>query len=164
MISTVISVSQLEVQAPPGNTVGYVVQQWHPISPKFIVYDENREPILKIHGPFCGWSCLPDVDFEVKGLSENKHQEQPNKFVKAEFDAGSSAPGLPPRAAFLKILVPFALRRETGNVFPIKEGRGVDDVEKKPPTGAHGMVVQCDHCSVVELVLLGLSCDGDVGQ
>ncbi|KAG7260972.1 hypothetical protein CRUP_032329 [Coryphaenoides rupestris] len=54
----------LEVQAPPGNTVGYVVQQWHPFSPKFIVQNENREPVLKIHGPFCGWSCLPDVDFE----------------------------------------------------------------------------------------------------
>ena len=56
---------QLEVQAPPGNTVGYVLQQWHPFSPKFIVQNENREPVLKINGPFCGWSCLPDVDFEV---------------------------------------------------------------------------------------------------
>lgn len=56
---------QLEVQSPPGNTVGYVTQQWHPFSPKFIVANEHLEPVLKIHGPFCGWSCLPDVDFEV---------------------------------------------------------------------------------------------------
>lgn len=57
---------QLEVQAPPGNPVGYILQQWHPFSPKFIVANEHNEPVLKIHGPFCGWSCLPDVDFEVR--------------------------------------------------------------------------------------------------
>nr|XP_020457905.1 phospholipid scramblase 2-like isoform X1 [Monopterus albus] len=55
---------ELEVQAPPGNIVGYIIQQWHPLSPKFIVANEHNEPVLKIHGPFCGWSCLPDVDFE----------------------------------------------------------------------------------------------------
>lgn len=66
------SLTQLEVQAPPGNTVGYVVQQWHPFSPKFIVANEHSEPVLKIHGPFCGWSCLPDVDFEV-GLSKHRN-------------------------------------------------------------------------------------------
>ncbi|KAI4806523.1 hypothetical protein KUCAC02_017343, partial [Chaenocephalus aceratus] len=61
---------ELEVQSPPGNTVGYVRQQWHPFSPKFIVSDENNEPVLKIHGPFCGWSCLPDVDFEILTMDE----------------------------------------------------------------------------------------------
>uniref|UniRef100_A0A3B5LV69 Phospholipid scramblase n=1 Tax=Xiphophorus couchianus TaxID=32473 RepID=A0A3B5LV69_9TELE len=61
---------ELEVQAPPGNTVGYVIQQWHPLSPKFIVANEHNEPVLKIHGPFCGWSCLPDVDFEILTMDE----------------------------------------------------------------------------------------------
>ncbi|XP_070409464.1 phospholipid scramblase 1 isoform X2 [Nothobranchius furzeri] len=61
---------ELEVQAPPGNTVGYVRQQWHPLSPKFIVENENNEPVLKINGPFCGWSCLPDVDFEILTMDE----------------------------------------------------------------------------------------------
>lgn len=56
---------QLEVQAPPGNTVGYVLQQWHPFIPKFIIENEHHQPVLKLQGPFCGWSCLPDVDFEV---------------------------------------------------------------------------------------------------
>ncbi|KAG9331831.1 hypothetical protein JZ751_016914 [Albula glossodonta] len=63
---------ELEVQAPPGNTVGYVLQQWHPFLPKFIIENEQREPVLKLQGPFCGWSCLPDVDFEV---SLGKHAE-----------------------------------------------------------------------------------------
>uniref|UniRef100_A0A8D3BXU0 Phospholipid scramblase n=2 Tax=Scophthalmus maximus TaxID=52904 RepID=A0A8D3BXU0_SCOMX len=61
---------ELEVQSPPGNTVGYVVQQWHPFSPKFLVANEHCEPVLKIHGPFCGWSCLPDVDFEILTMDE----------------------------------------------------------------------------------------------
>ncbi|KAI2649257.1 Phospholipid scramblase 1 [Labeo rohita] len=51
----------LEVQAPPGNTVGYVVQQWHPFFPKFTIENEHREAVLKLQGPFCGWSCLPDI-------------------------------------------------------------------------------------------------------
>ncbi|KAK7881797.1 hypothetical protein WMY93_030206 [Mugilogobius chulae] len=61
---------ELEVQAPPGNTVGYITQQWHPISPKFTVENELKEPVLRIHGPFCGWSCLPDVDFEIITMDE----------------------------------------------------------------------------------------------
>ncbi|XP_028290306.1 phospholipid scramblase 2 [Gouania willdenowi] len=61
---------ELEVQAPPGNTVGYLTQQWHPLSPKFIVSNENKEQVLKINGPFCGWSCLPDVDFEILTMDE----------------------------------------------------------------------------------------------
>ncbi|XP_067234375.1 phospholipid scramblase 2 isoform X4 [Chanodichthys erythropterus] len=56
---------ELEIQAPPGNTVGYVLQQWHPFLPKFTIQNEHREPVLKLQGPFCGWSCLPDVDFEA---------------------------------------------------------------------------------------------------
>uniref|UniRef100_A0A3B3D517 Phospholipid scramblase n=1 Tax=Oryzias melastigma TaxID=30732 RepID=A0A3B3D517_ORYME len=62
--------TQLEVQSPPGNTVGYVIQQWHPFFPKFMVANEHHEPVLKIHGPFCGWSCLPDVDFEILTMDE----------------------------------------------------------------------------------------------
>ncbi|XP_036073344.1 phospholipid scramblase 1 isoform X3 [Oryzias melastigma] len=61
---------ELEVQSPPGNTVGYVIQQWHPFFPKFMVANEHHEPVLKIHGPFCGWSCLPDVDFEILTMDE----------------------------------------------------------------------------------------------
>uniref|UniRef100_A0A8C2FYN4 Phospholipid scramblase n=1 Tax=Cyprinus carpio TaxID=7962 RepID=A0A8C2FYN4_CYPCA len=61
---------ELEIQAPPGNTVGYVLQQWHPFLPKFTIENEHREPVLKLQGPFCGWSCLPDVDFEILTMDE----------------------------------------------------------------------------------------------
>ncbi|XP_061096927.1 phospholipid scramblase 1 isoform X1 [Conger conger] len=61
---------ELEVQSPPGNTVGYITQQWHPFVPKFIIQNEKWEPVLKIHGPFCGWNCLPDIDFEIMTMDE----------------------------------------------------------------------------------------------
>lgn len=53
--------------------MGYVFQQWHPFSPKFLIANEHNEPVLKIHGPFCGWSCLPDVDFEVTVVQPDAH-------------------------------------------------------------------------------------------
>uniref|UniRef100_A0A8C4SUG7 Phospholipid scramblase n=1 Tax=Erpetoichthys calabaricus TaxID=27687 RepID=A0A8C4SUG7_ERPCA len=37
----------LEVHAPPGTPIGYVVQNWHPFIPKFTIQNENREPVLK---------------------------------------------------------------------------------------------------------------------
>uniref|UniRef100_A0A671QD72 Phospholipid scramblase n=1 Tax=Sinocyclocheilus anshuiensis TaxID=1608454 RepID=A0A671QD72_9TELE len=50
--------------------LGYVLQQWHPFLPKFTIENEHREPVLKLQGPFCGWSCLPDVDFEILTMDE----------------------------------------------------------------------------------------------
>uniref|UniRef100_A0A3B1JDW4 Phospholipid scramblase n=1 Tax=Astyanax mexicanus TaxID=7994 RepID=A0A3B1JDW4_ASTMX len=61
---------ELEVQSPPGNIVGYVLQEWHPFLPKFTIKNEHREPVLKLQGPFCGWSCLPDVDFEIMTMDD----------------------------------------------------------------------------------------------
>ncbi|KAJ8376051.1 hypothetical protein SKAU_G00066310 [Synaphobranchus kaupii] len=63
-------VQELEVEAPPGNTVGYILQQWHPFMPKFIIQNENREPVLKLKGPFCGWKCLTDIDFKILTMDE----------------------------------------------------------------------------------------------
>ncbi|XP_036410767.1 phospholipid scramblase 1-like [Megalops cyprinoides] len=61
---------ELEVQSPPGNPVGYVVQDWHPYLPKFTIQNERKEPVLKIVGPFCDCKCFSDVNFEVKSLDE----------------------------------------------------------------------------------------------
>ncbi|XP_071761572.2 phospholipid scramblase 2-like [Centroberyx gerrardi] len=62
---------ELEVQNPPGNPVGYVVQNWHPVLPKFTVLNERREPQLKIKGPCCSCNCMSDVTFEVMSLDES---------------------------------------------------------------------------------------------
>ncbi|XP_064408720.1 phospholipid scramblase 1-like [Latimeria chalumnae] len=61
---------ELEVQAPPGIPVGYVVQEWHPCLPKFTIQNERREAVLKIVGPCITCSCFNDVHFKVKSLDE----------------------------------------------------------------------------------------------
>ncbi|XP_066537555.1 phospholipid scramblase 1-like [Hoplias malabaricus] len=61
---------ELEVQAPPGNPIGYVIQNWHLFLPKFTIQNEQREGVLKIKGPFCACKCCADVNFEVLSLDE----------------------------------------------------------------------------------------------
>ncbi|XP_048883404.1 phospholipid scramblase 3b isoform X1 [Brienomyrus brachyistius] len=58
---------ELEVQAPPGTTIGYVVQDWHPCLPKFSILGPSRETILKLDGPCCACNCCGDINFELKG-------------------------------------------------------------------------------------------------
>uniref|UniRef100_H2ZS00 Phospholipid scramblase n=1 Tax=Latimeria chalumnae TaxID=7897 RepID=H2ZS00_LATCH len=58
----------LEVQAPPGIPIGYVVQEWHPWLPMFTIQDERRVAVLKIVGPCNTCSYFSDVDFKVKAL------------------------------------------------------------------------------------------------
>ncbi|XP_061490457.1 phospholipid scramblase family member 5 isoform X2 [Rhineura floridana] len=60
---------ELEVQSPPGTTVGYVVQKWDPLLPKFTIRNESNEDVLKIIGPCATCGCFGDVDFEVKSLN-----------------------------------------------------------------------------------------------
>ncbi|KAG8580880.1 hypothetical protein GDO81_007458 [Engystomops pustulosus] len=62
---------KLEVQAPPGNVVGYVKQNWHPCLPKFTIQNDREEDILKLHGPCIPCSCCSDVNFELKSLDES---------------------------------------------------------------------------------------------
>ncbi|XP_053565982.1 phospholipid scramblase 2 [Bombina bombina] len=61
---------KLEVEAPPGNPIGYVVQNWHPCLPKFTIQNEKGENVLKIRGPCIPCSCCSDVNFEIKTLDE----------------------------------------------------------------------------------------------
>ncbi|KAM4695260.1 phospholipid scramblase 1-like [Discoglossus pictus] len=61
---------KLEVQAPPGTPIGYVIQNWHPILPKFTIQNERGESVLKIVGPCVPCRCCADVNFEVKSLDE----------------------------------------------------------------------------------------------
>ncbi|KAM4687194.1 phospholipid scramblase 2-like [Rhinophrynus dorsalis] len=63
---------ELEVQSPPGHTVGYVVQTWHPFVPKYLLMTETRDPVLKVVGPCIMSSCCGDVNFQVKPLCESR--------------------------------------------------------------------------------------------
>ncbi len=55
---------EMEVQAPPGTTVGYIKQDCSFIYPWYTIQNADREDILKIKGP-C-WTCKwCDVEFTV---------------------------------------------------------------------------------------------------
>ncbi|XP_054153357.1 phospholipid scramblase 1-like [Oppia nitens] len=56
---------KLEVTAPPGHTIGYVVQEWSVFCPKFRIEDASGDTVLRIDGPFCTFSCCGDVEFNV---------------------------------------------------------------------------------------------------
>lgn len=55
----------MEVQAPPGTTIGYVTQDWHPCYPKFSIKGANKETLMKLEGPCLACNCCGDVNFEV---------------------------------------------------------------------------------------------------
>jgi len=63
---------ELEVQSPPGTTIGTVEQQWSIFHPRFVIKDHNGEPVLKITGPFCVCECCSDVDFEITTVGDNE--------------------------------------------------------------------------------------------
>ncbi|XP_031440989.1 phospholipid scramblase 2 [Clupea harengus] len=63
---------EMEVQAPPGTTIGYVSQDWHPCYPKFSILGPNRETVMKLEGPCLACNCCGDVNFELKGKDGGK--------------------------------------------------------------------------------------------
>ncbi|XP_048373730.1 phospholipid scramblase 3 [Sphaerodactylus townsendi] len=63
---------ELEVQCPPGITIGHVVQTWHPFMPKFSIQNAEKETVLRVLGPCFAFSCGGDVTFEVKTLDESR--------------------------------------------------------------------------------------------
>ncbi|XP_067880083.1 phospholipid scramblase 2-like [Heterodontus francisci] len=63
---------ELEVQSPPGTTIGYVKQTWHPFLPKFSVQNVERETVLRIVGPCFTCNCCGDIAFEVKPPDESR--------------------------------------------------------------------------------------------
>lgn len=56
----------MEVQAPPGTTVGYIKQDWHPCLPRFSIQGANKETVMKLEGPCFACNCCGDVNFEVR--------------------------------------------------------------------------------------------------
>ncbi|XP_051984720.1 phospholipid scramblase 1-like [Xyrauchen texanus] len=62
----------LEVQAPPGNPIGYVKQNCHPFLPVFSIQGADRKVVMKIRGPYLPCKCCGDVNFEVKGKNGGK--------------------------------------------------------------------------------------------
>ncbi|XP_037665416.1 phospholipid scramblase 3 isoform X3 [Choloepus didactylus] len=63
---------EMEVQAPPGSTIGHVLQTWHPFLPKFSIQDANRQTVLRVVGPYWTCGCGTDISFEVKTRDESR--------------------------------------------------------------------------------------------
>lgn len=63
---------EMEVQAPPGTTIGHVLQTWHPFLPKFSILDADRQPVLRVVGPCWTCGCGTDTNFEVKTKDESR--------------------------------------------------------------------------------------------
>uniref|UniRef100_UPI0037E9262F phospholipid scramblase 2-like n=1 Tax=Semicossyphus pulcher TaxID=241346 RepID=UPI0037E9262F len=63
---------EMEVQAPPGTTIGYVKQDWHPCLPRFSIQGANKETLMKLEGPCFACNCCGDVNFELKSKDGDK--------------------------------------------------------------------------------------------
>ncbi|XP_067220299.1 phospholipid scramblase 2 isoform X1 [Chanodichthys erythropterus] len=62
--------NELEVQSPPGVTIGYVQQNCHVCLPKFTIENERGEPAFKIAGSFLpSMSYCTDANFELVSLN-----------------------------------------------------------------------------------------------
>ncbi|XP_076581523.1 phospholipid scramblase 2-like [Chaetodon auriga] len=63
---------EMEVQAPPGTTIGYIKQDWHPFLPRFSIQGANKETVMKLEGPCFACNCCGDVNFELKAKDGKK--------------------------------------------------------------------------------------------
>lgn len=60
--------NEVQIEAPPGNVVGYIQQTCSVWIPRFVVQDEHRETVLKIDGPCCMCQticCRCDIEFHL---------------------------------------------------------------------------------------------------
>lgn len=60
-----LQLKKVEVQAPPGQVVGYVKQAWSILKPKYLIQDASEQTVLKIEGPCCTCNICGDVEFQV---------------------------------------------------------------------------------------------------
>ncbi|XP_071850496.1 phospholipid scramblase 1-like [Apostichopus japonicus] len=66
--------SKVSVEAPPGCTIGYVIQRPSLCGDHLAVLDENHETLLKIRGPGCKCRSIYS-DIELKVLSSDENEE-----------------------------------------------------------------------------------------
>ncbi|XP_055347501.1 phospholipid scramblase 2-like [Paramacrobiotus metropolitanus] len=63
---------ELEVMSPPGTPIGYIVEEWSFLVPKFRIENANRQTVLRLTGPICKISCCNDVEFPVLSADGTK--------------------------------------------------------------------------------------------
>nr|XP_044992926.1 phospholipid scramblase 4 isoform X2 [Jaculus jaculus] len=59
---------ELEVQCPPGVTIGFVSEHWNLCRAVYSIQNEKKEDVLRVLGPCATYGCGSDSVFEVKSL------------------------------------------------------------------------------------------------
>jgi hypothetical protein len=60
----------LEVQCPPGVTLGFVAEHWNLCRAVYSIQNEKRENVMRVRGPCATYGCGSDSVFEVN-IREN---------------------------------------------------------------------------------------------
>lgn len=55
----------MEVEAPPGNRIGSVQQEWSVFCPTFAVRNAAGDTVMRVEGPLCTFSLCGDVEFKI---------------------------------------------------------------------------------------------------
>lgn len=56
---------QLEVQCPPGVTIGFVAEHWNLCRAVYSIQNERKEDMMGVYGPCSTYGCGSDSVFEV---------------------------------------------------------------------------------------------------
>lgn len=59
---------ELEVQCPPGVSIGFVAEHWNLCRATYSIQNEKKESVLRVRGPCATYGCGSDSVFEVKSL------------------------------------------------------------------------------------------------
>ncbi|XP_044893405.1 phospholipid scramblase 4 isoform X1 [Felis catus] len=59
---------ELEVQCPPGVTIGFVAEHWNLCRAVYSIQNEKKENVMRVRGPCSTYGCGSDSVFEVKSL------------------------------------------------------------------------------------------------
>lgn len=59
---------ELEVQCPPGVTIGFVRDHWNLCRAVYSIQDASREAVLRVRGPCSTYGCGSDSVFQVTSL------------------------------------------------------------------------------------------------
>uniref|UniRef100_UPI004038E1D2 phospholipid scramblase 2-like n=1 Tax=Callospermophilus lateralis TaxID=76772 RepID=UPI004038E1D2 len=63
---------KLIVEAPPGKTIGYVHQKFHPIWPNLKIKNQKKEDVMKIKGPCLVSGCLRNLNFNILSVGDER--------------------------------------------------------------------------------------------
>ena len=115
---------EVTIEAPPGNVIGKVEQEWTLCAPGFRVLDPAGNTVLRIEGPCCPCKCFSDVVFRVKsadGSAEvGRITKQFSGLLKEYFtDAGTPSRTGPERLQpFTSPRAPTRCTRASSRLFP----------------------------------------------